>query len=307
MKYFILNKDNKLKKILKFLIKKENLPKLQRRLNIFCEDDDSRIEIINNEISYRKNDRLKKVYIINKNIKYFLKMFDNDKKYTIKDINILQFKTCTIMFDTYHGTIISMENTQLCNEIEEKFDIVHYDKISDHQAIEKPKKESLFDNVGNLNVKIKKYAKKTGLDIRSISSSLKVRISNVGNDYTYLEKHYKYITGQELLSTKSNIKKKFEIDNISIIIPVYNQNVTYTLLAIQGQKISKEEKEKIQVIIINDGSKNNVLEEINKIRDKLDYEMQIISLEKIWVYQMPEMLDLQWPNIITFYFWIQIL
>ncbi len=68
--------------------------------------------------------------------------------------------------------------------------------------------------------------------------------------------------------------------NISIIIPVYNQNVIYSLLSIQGQKLTKEEKQKIQVIIIDDGSTNNVIEEINEIRDKLDFELQIISFEK---------------------------
>lgn len=280
MKYFILNKNNKLKKIIQYLIEKENLPKIQRRLNIFSEDDNYRIEIVNNEVSYRKNERLKRVFVINKNLKYFLKMFDNENKYFINDITILEFKTSLIMFDTYHGTIISMEDIHLCDEIEKKFDIVHYDGLLDHKMTVKPKREALFDNVGNLNIKIREYAKKTGLDVRSISSSLKIRISNVGNDYSYLEEYYKYIVGQELLSTKIESKNRFQIDNISIIIPVYNQDVTYTLLAIQGQNITDEEKKKIQVVIIDDGSKNNVIEEINKVREKLYYELQIISLEK---------------------------
>lgn len=280
MKYFILNKNNKLKKIIQYLIEKDSLPKIQRRLNIFSEDDNYRIEIVNNEVSYRKNERLKKVFVVNKNLKYFLKMFDNKNNYFINDITILEFKICLIMFDTYHGTIISMEDLQLCDEIEKKFDIKHYDGLSDHKMIVKPKKEALFDNVGNLNIKIREYAKKTGLDIRSTSSSLKIRISNVGNDYSYLEEYYKYIIGKELLSTSTDLKNRFQIDNISIIIPVYNQDIAYTLLAIQGQNISKEEKKKIQVIIINDGSKNNVIEEANRVRDKLDYELQIISLEK---------------------------
>ena len=100
-------------------------------------------------------------------------------------------------------------------------------------------------------------SRKTGLDIRSISSSLKVRISNVGNDYSYLEENYKYITGQELLTTKSDNKNKFKINNISIIIPVYNQDVTYTLLSIQGQNITKEEKKKILLISVKKSALNN--------------------------------------------------
>ncbi len=278
MKYFILNKNKEFKQIMKYLIEKEGLPKIQRRLDIFSNYDNSRIEILNNEVTYRKDDRLRKIYIHNKNLKYFFKMFDNEKGYCISDIAILNFKNCSVMFNTYHGTIISMDDIGLCEEIEEGFNIPHYDRISDHPMIKKPKPERLFDGAGNLNSKIKDYAHKTGLDIRSLSSSLKVRVSNVGNDYSYLEKYYKDISGHDLLSTNPNYKKKYKIANISIIIPVYNQDVTYTLLAIQGQNISKEEKKKIQVIIIDDGSKNNVIEEVNSVRDLLDYELQIISL-----------------------------
>lgn len=280
MKYFILSKKNKLNAVLNFLIERDNLPKIQRRLNIFSEDDNYRIEIVNNEVSYRNNSRLKKVYVSNKNLKYFFKMFDNKKMYHINDITLLEFKCCSIMFNTYHGTLIATDSVDLCNEIEAKFETLHYDNILDHKVTKKPKKEYLFDEIGNLNTKIKEYAKETGLDIRSVSSSLKIRISNISNDYTYLEEYYKYITRQELLSTKTTEKKKYNISNFSIIIPVYNQNVTYTLLSIQGQNLSKEDKQKLQVIIIDDGSKNNVIEEINQIRNKLDYELQIISLEK---------------------------
>ena len=85
MKYFILSKKNKLNAVLNFLIERDNLPKIQRRLNIFSEDDNYRIEIVNNEVSYRNNSRLKKVYVSNKNLKYFFKMFDNKKMYHINE------------------------------------------------------------------------------------------------------------------------------------------------------------------------------------------------------------------------------
>ena len=68
--------------------------------------------------------------------------------------------------------------------------------------------------------------------------------------------------------------------NMSIIIPVYNQNVKYSLLSIQGQNISEEEKKKLQVIVIDDGSKNKVIRDINSIRKQLSFELQIISFEK---------------------------
>lgn len=279
MKHLILNDKNKSKCILNYLIERESLPKIQRRLNIFVEDDTFQIEIFDNIISYRKNNRLKTIYVKNKNIKYFFKIFDNTKKYYINDITILSFNSCSILFDTYHGTIINIENEELCIELENKFNIVRYDNINDHKTIITPKAEYLFDKLGNLNTKIKSYGIKTGLDIRSVSTSLRSRISNMSNDYSYLEYYYKYITKQGLLSTVS-LKKQYSINNMSIIIPVYNQNVTYSLLSIQGQNLTKEEKEKLQIIIIDDGSKNNVIEDINKIRNKLDFELQIISFEK---------------------------
>ena len=66
MKYFILNKNKEFKQIMKYLIEKEGLPKIQRRLDIFSNYDNSRIEILNNEVTYRKDDRLRKIYIHNK-------------------------------------------------------------------------------------------------------------------------------------------------------------------------------------------------------------------------------------------------
>lgn len=279
MKYLILNNKRKIKSVINYLIDKESLPKIQRRLNIFAEDDTFQIELLNNKISYRKNNRLKTIFIKNKNVKYFFKVLDNTKKYYINDISILKFENCSILFDTYHGTMVSTENEKLCRELESKFNLMYFDNINNHKFIISPKPEYLFDKIGNLNTKIKNYGIKTGLDIRSTSTSLKLRISNMSNDYSYLEYYYKYITNHNLLSTVSYRKKKYSIMNMSIIIPVYNQNVMYSLLSIQGQNLSKEEKKKLQVIIINDGSKNNVIDDINKIRNKLDFELQVISFE----------------------------
>lgn len=280
MKYLILNNKKKIKNIIDYLIDKDSLPKIQRRLNIYPEDDTFQIEILDNKINYRKDNRLKSITIKNKNVKYFFKSLDNTKKYYINDISILKFEYCSILFDTYHGSIIVTENDDLCHELEKKFNLKHYDNINNHECVVTPKLESLFDKVGNLNENIKRYAVKTGLDIRSTSASLKLRISSISNDYSYLEYYYNYLTDNDLLSTASCNIKKYSIKNMSIIIPVYNQNVMYSLLSIQGQNLSKEDKQKLQVIIIDDGSKNNVIKDIKKIRDKLDFELQIVSFEQ---------------------------
>ena len=187
MKYLILNNKRKIKSIINYLVNNGGLPQIQRRLNVFAEDDTFQIEILNNEISYRRNNRLKAIYVKNKNIKYFFKILDTTKKYYINDISILKFENCSLLFDTYHGTIISTSSEQLCSKLENKFNLQRYDNINDHKLIVNPEPEHLFDEIGVLNSKIRNYGLKTGLDIRSTSTSLKVRLSNISNDYSYLE------------------------------------------------------------------------------------------------------------------------
>ena len=50
MKYLILNNKRKIKNIINYLVNNGSLPQIQRRLNIFAEDDTFQIEILNNEI-----------------------------------------------------------------------------------------------------------------------------------------------------------------------------------------------------------------------------------------------------------------
>lgn len=113
-----------------------------------------------------------------------------------------------------------------------------------------PKAQYLFDQIGNLNAIIKNYSVKVGLDIRSTSTSLRLRLSNISNDYSYLEYYYKYVTNQDLLTINNKEIGKYNIRNMSIIIPVYNQNVIYSLLSIQGQNLSKAEKIKFKLLLL---------------------------------------------------------
>ena len=211
MKYLILKDKKKIKSIINYLISIESLPKIQRRLNIFPVDDTFQIEILNNRVSYRRGNRKKAIFIENKNIKYFFKTLDNSKEYYINDISFLRFNNCSLLFDTYHGTIISVESEQLCQNLEINFKLTHYDNINDHKFIVNPKSEHLFDEVGVLNSKIRNYGIKTGLDIRSTSTSLKVRLSNMSNDYSYLEYYYENIMNHHLLSTVSHQKKNVQL------------------------------------------------------------------------------------------------
>ena len=83
--------------MINYLIREENLPKIQRRLNIFAADDTLQIEIVNNQVSYREKNRVKSVYLKNKNLKYFFKMLDNSKNHYINDIAFIKFKDCSLV------------------------------------------------------------------------------------------------------------------------------------------------------------------------------------------------------------------
>ena len=80
------------------------------------------------------------------------------------------------------------------------------------------------------------------------------------------------MTDNDLLSFNSKVDKVHNFKNISIIIPAYNQDVIPTLLSIQGQNLTKEEKGKIQVVLINDGSKNDLLYDINNLYGFRDWD-----------------------------------
>lgn len=282
MKYFILEKENNLTELINFLIDETNLPQIHRRLNIYSVEDDNQIEILDNKVFFRDSFRNKYINIKNKNLKQFFKYVQskNSKGFIINDIVLLKFPGIDLLFNTFHGNILSTDDEVIFEKIKQRFNFETYDNINDHIPVFMEEPEFLFDEMGNVNSKIKSYANKTGLDIRSSSASLRIRLSNLSNDYSHIEQCYELITKDKLLSFSSNQKHYEKFKNISIIIPTFNQNVIPTLLSIQGQNIPKEDKAKIQVIVINDGSNIDVANEVSKIKNKLDYEINVITFDE---------------------------
>lgn len=284
MKYLVLENDDKLDGIIDFLIQEIGLPQIQRRLNIYSVDEDIQIEILNNKIFFRNpfQDR-KYTHVKNKDLKQFFKFMQskNTNGFLINDIVLLKFSSINLLFNTFHGNILSTDDDNyLIESIKKKFKLKSYNDMNEHTPIFTVNPEFLFDKVGSLNSKIKNYADKTGLDIRSVSSSMRLRLSNVSNDYSHIEKYYKLIAKEELLSFDSKLIYTNKFKEISIIIPIYNTNVVPTLLSIQSQNISKNDKRKIQVIIINDGSKTEILNEIDAIKNKFDFDINAITFDK---------------------------
>ncbi|MBO5178737.1 MAG: glycosyltransferase family 2 protein [Clostridia bacterium] len=282
MKYIVIENKKTLKEINDFLVREVGFPTIQRRMNIYSVDDDIQIEIANDRVSFRQSSKTKYTYVKNKNLKHFFRFIQdrNENGFYINDIVMLKYQNANLLFETFHGDLLSTDDEELIEKIKNKFKLKVYDDIHDHEEIYTTEPEFLFDEIGNLNSKIKKYSGNIGLDTRSVSSSLRVRISNLSNDYSHVEKYYKLVTNNELLSFDSYTEGVHNFKNISIIIPAYNQDVVPTLLSIQGQNLTKEEKQKIQVVLIDDGSENDILKDINKIRNLLDYELNVISFEK---------------------------
>lgn len=281
MRYFIIQSDKDVEKVIDFLIKNIGLPSIHQRMNIYPannQNNDSQIQILDNQVYFQESKRSKFINIKNKNLKSFFRYIArNDEYFFINDICLLQFSNCNILFDTYHGNIISTEDEKLIESIKQNFNFLFYENISEHKPISQLKKEKIFDSLENLNSKIKEYAIKTGLDIRSASPSMRIRLSNLSNNYSHIEKYYRLVMKDDLLSLESKENCNTNFKNMSIIIPIYNQDVTYTLLSIQGQNLSKEDKLKIQVILIDDGSQQNNIEQILKLKDTYDFKINIIS------------------------------
>ena len=282
MKYLIVEDKNMILDITKYLTKKLGLPKIQRRLNIYSLDKDIQIELLNNKIILSNLSKRKDIYIKNKNIKHFLKYIEANNKngFAINEIELLDYDKIKLLFNTYHGDVLVFDDLELSEDVSIKFKLKGYNDINEHNQIIAEEKEFLFDKLGNLNTKIKEYGNKTGLDIRSNSESLKIRLSNTSNDYTHVEEYFKIISNEDLLGFESNYSDNNKLENMSIIIPLYNQDVIPTLLSIQGQNISKEDKNKLQVIVVNDGSSKEYIDEIEQIKNEIDYELNIISFEE---------------------------
>lgn len=282
MSYIILNKSETVSDVVDYLIEHYGLPTLQMRLNIYSADNNNlSIEVIDNNVYFIGSEKNKPINIKNKNLKQFFRHIQDYNKhgFFINDIVFFNFSVAKILFNTYHGDILSTNDNVLVDEICAKFDLEHIKKLDEHKPIFMTNPENLFDNVGNLNEKIKKYSNLTGLDIRSNSGSMKIRLSNLSNDYTAFEKYFKLITKNELLSADTNIFNWNNFKNISIIIPIYNQTIIPTLLSIQGQNLPQEKKKMIQVIIVNDGSKSDVSTEIESIKNKIDFEIDVIEFK----------------------------
>ncbi len=86
-------------------------------------------------------------------------------------------------------------------------------------------------------------------------------LETLGNNYEKMEKYYRKITGSELTSDPyGSIEKDFPIKKttISIVIPAYNngERLQKCLLSIEGSTFNAKCNDKLEVIVVDDGSTN---------------------------------------------------
>ena len=252
-------------------------------MNIYSSNSDFKVEIEDNNILVGYESRNKLNQIKNKNVKELFRSIqanNPNEKYIINDIVFLKYENVYVLFNTFHGNIIKCDDEVISNELIKKFKLKGFNDIRDHKEVFTCEPEKLIDDMGNLNSKVRDYANKCGLDIRSATSSIRMRLSSISNDYSYIEKYYKKVIDEDLLAFESNRKYKDYFKEMSIIVPMYNTNVIPTLLSIESQDLTLQNKKKIEVILIDDGSTDNNKYDFDKLRKKLTYTLRVVSFEK---------------------------
>ena len=91
------------------------------------------------------------------------------------------------------------------------------------------------------------------------------------NDYTILEKKFKRITKEDLLSWHYGYLDSYQ-ESVSVIIPTYNsyQTLNLTLKSLENQMLHPETKKMLEVIVVDDGSKDETEQKIKNAQFKLN-------------------------------------
>jgi len=285
-------------KVLQDLTKIVGVPVINIRLSVFTDISSPytfTINFINNECELKLGPE--KVTLCDK----YLKLKNNNIKTLFQIIDRLGYKKgyigeviehsftdgenkISILSESFIGDIIQtkIENqltwsrSEACYYLNELSHSEEYLKNTDNDNL-----ELLIDKFGVLNEKIVSFANKVGLDIRSGNQTISHRLNNKSNDYSYLNKPFFEVTNSNLIS-RTSIKESFKLNSTSIIIPAYNSENTIlkTLYSIESQKIDHEDMQKIQVIIVDDGSIVPLKEILNNFLEDFSFNCDLIRIEK---------------------------
>ena len=147
-----------------------------------------------------------------------------------------------------------------------------FEKITS-QSWENVKPEQLISEDGSLHPLVSQALNQIGLmDLETSSETIAEILKRKDNDYTPLEKIFRDKIGHELISSKPIPGGITFSEDISIIIPTYNSGriIGYTLQSIQNQVLNKKESDRLEVIVIDDGSTDSTSEIVRRYSSKLN-------------------------------------
>ncbi len=109
------------------------------------------------------------------------------------------------------------------------------------------------------------------LTLNESSETIAEHLKRKSNDFSQLENIFIKATKVDLLSKKPLVYSQTFFNKVSIIIPTYNSvsTIKYTLRSIEYQNLTKKEWKLIEIIIVDDGSTDDIEGVISKFINKL--------------------------------------
>jgi glycosyltransferase involved in cell wall biosynthesis len=219
----------------------------------------------------------------NKNIKSFLVGLANgeDLRGKIGFATYMRYKNgpknCHVIIDGLSGSILVSNYKLDYPELISR----PYKSIADlvldyhHEADE----VLIIDRFGCIHPSLKDAATLIGIDVSSAETkTIHLLLSSISNNYSKLDTVFEYQFGGSIPDIDVCGASNY-IEPVSIIVPSFNseESVAKTLLSIQKQNITSNELSRIEVILVDDGSKNP-LSSIFK-PDDYKFNLNILSLK----------------------------
>lgn len=312
MAHYSVVTPDKTESVILYLIKHFGLPTIRQDLSFYLKnytgdtaDSNGLLDLqftdnlcsfsyASGEVNRKSSSRSGQIYLKNRNIKYFLKFLHSihcDRGIS-NEVTRLDFynPSSVLAAQCYIGSVYGdmfifhlVTDAQL-GALKNESDIEILTK-SEFQVLpirkNVVKDDSLFNELGLINPKINLFMKRFGSDLLLETPCLEVKMAAMGNDYSFYEPTYKKLTSEDLVSLNAATDRRF-FKPLSIVIPAYNSETTLvkTLLSIQSQDLSDEVKSELDVIIVDDGSKQNVFQYIANTFPQLSFRPRIIRMEQ---------------------------
>lgn len=307
MKSRFLLENNLVNDLINILTKEYSLPVIREVLVVYSTDNKYTFEFCfhNNQAFFKffknnnnnndegdlyKNDR-QYISLDAGKLDYFLKMISvfgfNDIKIN-HSIRFEFYKENEMCFAIHKNTLIGdifyifsdTSSTKSIGRFCKK--LITKSLIDDVIKDKKIKNQKIFSDLGIINSQISDFANKYGMNIFSSPSSISLKLGAKSNDYSLLQDQFHQIFNRDLCNDLVADIDEERLGNVSVIIPSWNseRSITDVLLAIQSQNLSRNFIKNIEVIIVDDGSDNNLYEALNRNKSTYIFELKIIRSEK---------------------------